>query len=165
MTKFGLSEPDIHLDNEAFNFPHLMPKKDTILLTKDGTVGTAYKIEKDSYFITSGAILHLTVKDKNVLPDYLTLVLNSVLTKLQAERDAGGSIIQHWKPSEIQEVIIPILPMELQERIIQKIQESFSLKTKSEQLLSLAKRAVELAIEEGEEAASGLVGSLTFKAG
>lgn len=32
-----------------------------------------------------------------------------------------------------------------------KNQESFLLKTQSEQLLSLAKRAVELAIEEGEE--------------
>ena len=153
MTKFGLSEPDIHLDNEAFNFPFLMPKKDTILLTKDGTVGTAYKVEKDSYFITSGAILHLTITDKKVLPDFLTLILNSTLTKLQSERDAGGSIIQHWKPSEIEQVIIPILPMDFQQIIIEKIQGSFSLKTKSEQLLSLAKRAVEIAIEEGEDAA------------
>ena len=153
MTKFGLSEPDIHLDNEAFNFPLLMPKKDTILLTKDGTVGTAYKVEKDSYFITSGAILHLTITDKKVLPDFLTLVLNSILTKLQSERDAGGSIIQHWKPSEIQQVIVPVLPIDFQQIIIEKIQESFSLKTKSEQLLSLAKRAVEIAIEEGEDTA------------
>lgn len=52
--------------------------------------------------ITSGAIIHLTVTDKEVLPDYLTLVINSVVVKLQAERDAGGSIIQHWKPSEIE---------------------------------------------------------------
>jgi type I restriction enzyme, S subunit len=76
---------------------------------------------------------------------------------LQSERDAGGSIIQHWKPSEIEQVIVPILLLEFQERITQKIQESFRLKTQSEQLLSLAKRAVELAIEEGEEAAMALV--------
>lgn len=38
-----------------------------------------------------------------------------------------------------------------------KNQESFRLKTQSEQLLSLAKRAVELAIEEGEEVAMAYV--------
>ena len=44
-------------------------------------------------FISSSGILHLTMKDNAVLPDYLTLVLNSKLVRLQAERSAGGSII------------------------------------------------------------------------
>ena len=47
--------------------------------------------------ISSRGILHLTVKDNAVLPDYLTLVLNSTIVRLQAERSAGESIIQHWK--------------------------------------------------------------------
>lgn len=34
-------------------------------------------MNKDEDIITSSAILHLDVKDKRVLPDYLTLVLNS----------------------------------------------------------------------------------------
>jgi hypothetical protein len=38
--------------------------------------------------------------------------------------------------------------------ISNKIPESFRLKTKSEQLLSLAKRAVEIAIEEEEDGAA-----------
>lgn len=52
--------------------------------------------------ISSRGILHLTVKDNAVLPDYLTLVLNSTIVRLQAERSVGGSIIQHWKQSEIE---------------------------------------------------------------
>jgi type I restriction enzyme S subunit len=48
-------------------------------------------------FITSGAILHLAVKNKKVLPDYLTLALNFEVVRQQAERDAGGSIIPHWR--------------------------------------------------------------------
>ena len=152
LSKFGLSEPDIHLETKDFD-NIIKPRKDTILLSKDGSVGIAYKVTEDMNCITSGAILHLTVKDKSVLSDYLTLVLNSKLTQFQAERDAGGSIIQHWKPSEIQEVIIPILPLNIQQIISDKIQESFVLKTLRKQLLEIAKRGVEIAIEQDEASA------------
>lgn len=101
-------------------------------------------------FISSSGILHLTMKDNAVLPDYLTLVLNSKLVRLQAERSAGGSIIQHWKQSEIENVSIPILPMSSQQKIAAKVRESFALRAESKRLLDLAKHAVEVAIEHGE---------------
>ena len=104
--------------------------------------------------ITSGALLHLTVRDTDtVLPDYLTLVLNSPIVQLQAERDANGAIIQHWKPSEIEKVVIPVLDMSIQREISDKVQESFALRHKSKELLEYAKQAVEMAIEQGEETA------------
>ena len=122
-------------------------------MSKDGSIGIAYKVEKDEDFITSGAIMHLQIADDNILPDYLTLVINSKVVQMQAERDAGGSIIQHWKPSEISNVVIPILPMEKQQEISQKVQESFRLRNESEHLLNVAKTAVEIAITESEEEA------------
>ena len=157
ITKFGITPPEIHLDRDKYYSENLTPKKDTILLSKDGSVGIAYKVENDLDVITSGALLHLTVKDNDFLPDYLTLVLNSIVVKLQAERDAGGSIIQHWKPSEIENVIIPKLPMLIQEQIAAKVQESFALRKESKRMLDLAKYAVEVAIEQGEDAAMKLL--------
>ncbi|MCE8583383.1 restriction endonuclease subunit S [Bacteroides fragilis] len=157
LSKFGLSDPDIHLDRATYETDELKPKKDTILLSKDGSVGIAYKLEQDLDAITSGAILHLKITDKEFLPDYLTLVLNSIIVKMQAERDAGGSIIQHWKPSEIEQVIIPKLSGELQTQIAEKVQESFALKAESKRLLDLAKTAVETAIEHGEDKAIELL--------
>ena len=157
ITKFGITSPEIHLDRDKYYSENLTPKKDTILLSKDGSVGIAYKVENDLDVITSGALLHLTVKNNDFLPDYLTLVLNSIVVKLQAERDAGGSIIQHWKPSEIENVIIPKLPMAIQEQIASKVQESFALRKESKRLLDLAKHAVEVAIEQGEDAAMNLL--------
>lgn len=103
--------------------------------------------------ISSSGILHLTVKDNAVLPDYLTLVLNSKIVRLQAERSAGGSIIQHRKQSEIENVSIPILPMSSQQKISAKVRESFALRAESKRLLDLAKHAVEVAIERGEDSA------------
>ena len=88
-----------------------------------------------------------------MLPDYLTLVLNSPAVQLQAERAASGAVIQHWKPSEIQQVIIPILDMSEQQKLSQMVQQSFFLRRQSEQFLDYAKRAVELAIEQGEDVA------------
>ncbi len=152
LNKMGLSEPDIHLDGVKYK-DVVRPRKDTILLSKDGTVGIAYKVSEDMNAITSGAILHLSVKTDEVLPDYLTLVLNSKVVQMQAERDAGGSILQHWKPSEIEQVEIPIIDKQIQEKIALLVSESFRLKKQSEQLLETAKRAVEIAIEESEEVA------------
>jgi len=153
LTKFGLSEPSIHLSETLFDkeaLEKLQPKKDTILLSKDGTVGIAYNIKKYTKIITSGAILHLTIKDDKVLPEYLTLVLNSLVVQMQSQRDAGGSIIKHWKPSEIGEVLIPIIDNTIQLQIEEKIKESFKLKEQSKELLEVAKTAVEIAIEDGE---------------
>ena len=111
-------------------------------------MGIAYKMEETQDVITSSAILHLQLTTPNVLPDYLTLVLNSIVVKLQAERDAGGSIIQHWKPSEIEHVIIPILPMNEQQMITNKIKQSFKMREDAQDLLLQAKCIIETAIEK-----------------
>lgn len=162
LSKYGVSEPAIHLlkgTDNSLGIPY--PKKDTILLSKDGSVGIAYKLEKDADFVTSGALLHLTLKkDADVLPDYLTLVLNSKIVQMQAERDAGGSIIQHWKPSEIKNVVIPVIDMKMQEKIAQQIQLSFSLRTQADKMLNDAIRAVEIAVESGEKAALNFLADL-----
>lgn len=159
ISKFGLMDTEIYLNANKYSNEELCPKKDTILLSKDGSVGIAYKIEEDMKLITSGALLHLNIIDDEFLPDYLTLVLNSQIVQLQAERDAGGSIIQHWKPSEIEEVIIPKLPLDNQKKISDLIQESFKLKKQSKQLLDIAKKAVEIAIEQDEVAGIDYINS------
>lgn len=157
--KFGLSEPNKKL---TFDFikenqdkiDALKPKKGSILFSKDGSVGTAYHLREDFEGITSSAILNLKVRnEKEVIPEYLTLALNSKLVQMQAERDAGGSIILHWRIGEIQNVVVPIINFNKQQEIAKLIEESFSLKKQSEHLLKVAKRAVEIAIEENEEVA------------
>ncbi len=161
--KFGIKTPQKCLSDNYYQenkeiLDELKPKTNTILFSKDGSVGTAYKLRKDEDLITSGAILHLRVKNENqTLPDYLTLVLNSELVQMQAERDAGGSIILHWRVSEIEKVVVPIIEIEKQKEIAGLIEESFSLKKQSEELLKLAKTAVEKAIEENEESAMNFI--------
>ncbi len=157
-SKLGLTVPDKYLsdafvqDNQIL-LESLKPKAGTVLFSKDGSVGAAYLLREGLHGVTSSAILHLNIKHDDVLPEYLTLVLNSKLVQMQAERDAGGSIILHWRVGEIENVILPIIDLANQTNISQLVQQSFSLKAQSEHLLSVAKRAVEIAIEQDEAAA------------
>ncbi len=159
LSKNGLSEPQKYISNHFVKenqnkVNDLKPKKGTILFSKDGSVGIAYHLRQDYNGITSGAILHLNVKNKKrIIPEYLTLALNSKVVQMQAERDAGGSIILHWRSSEIENVVVPIIAYKKQEKIAELIEQSFSLKKQSEHLLEVAKRAVEIAIEESESVA------------
>ncbi|MGH2266894.1 restriction endonuclease subunit S [Campylobacter taeniopygiae] len=151
LSENGLSESDIFLDEKDFCLQYLKslyPKKNTILFSKDGSVGIAYCVKEDKEIITSGAILHLHIKDKKkILPEYLTLFLNSVFVKLQAERDCGGSIISHWRVDDIKNILIAVLDLKIQEKISKYIEESFSLRKKSKELLDNAKIKVEQEIE------------------
>ncbi|MBQ9183358.1 MAG: restriction endonuclease subunit S [Neisseriaceae bacterium] len=146
--KFGISDTDIFLDFAEFN-QIVKPKKETILLSKDGSIGIAYCVKDDGDFITSSALLHLNIKrekQREILPKYLTLILNSILVKFQAERDSGGSIIAHWRISEIEQILIPILDISIQEKIENLIKQSFTLRQKANELLQQAKFKVETAI-------------------
>ena len=103
--------------------------------------------------IPSSGILRLKSKTNKINNEYLTLVLNSILTKEQVNRDGGGSVILHWRPDQVQETVIPILPQKKQTQIQQQVTESFNLRKQSKHLLECAKRAVEMAIEQDEQTA------------
>jgi restriction endonuclease S subunit len=156
----GISKPSKNINwnystTNKEKLDSLKIKKDTILLSKDGSVGTAYAVRQNHNKITSGAILHLKIKDDvEILPQYLALVLNSITTQLQAERDAGGSIILHWRVGEIEQVLIPIVDIEIQQEIDALVTQSFELRDQSDALINIAKRSVEIAIEENEEKAN-----------
>src|SRR5699024_11334336 len=109
LSKYEISPTSIFLNKEDFPVEDLKPKKDTILLSKDGRCGIAYKVDENMDIITSKAIIHLDITDSGVLPEYLAIVLNSIITQMQANRDAGGSVIKHRKRDEIKNIIIPIL--------------------------------------------------------
>lgn len=155
VSKMGIEAPAIRIpQNIVPSIETLYLKKDMILFSKDGSVGIAYKMEEDTEAVTSGALLHFRVKNHaEILPDYLTLVLNSDIVQLQAERDASGAIIQHWKPGDIANVVIPVLPYNVQQEISEKVQESFALRRQAERLIEMAVKAVEIAIEKDEAAA------------
>jgi len=83
----------------------------------------------------------------NTEAEYLALVLNSLVGQAQAERDAGGSVIKHWKPEQIKNVLIPIISEPKQKIISDLIKKSFVARRKAKELLEKAKSKVEEMIE------------------
>lgn len=149
-----ITQPEICLDVKESEYLELMPKKGTVLLSKDGSIGIAYALNEDLKAITSSAILHLTIKNRDkLLPNYLALLINSEFVKMQAERDSGGSILQHWRVDEIKQLKLPIASLEIQKEISDKIDESRRNRKHAQNLFSKAVHIIELAIENGVDSA------------
>ncbi|MGC8651570.1 MAG: restriction endonuclease subunit S [Minisyncoccia bacterium] len=86
-------------------------------------------------------------------PVYLSLFLNSEIGKLQSSRWKSASAQQYIYPKEIKEFIIPILPLLTQQKIASLVQESHSARKRAKELLEVAKKTVEIAIENNEKEA------------
>ena len=69
----------------------------------------------------------------------------------------SGTILTTINKNEFLNIPIPLIAHETQTQIAVLVKESFRLKTESEKLLKTAKAAVELAIEENEAAAMGII--------
>lgn len=151
MTKFGIIESgQKYLSDKLYKSlkDDFEPKKGEILLTKDATPGISYVLKEDIQGIISGGTLRLKLKNAEIENEYLSLYLNSVMGQMQAERDAGGSVIAHWKPEQIKNILIPILPKSTQQKIADLVRKSHEARKKAKELLEEAKEKVEKIIEE-----------------
>ena len=153
-TPFEITEEKYISEDLYAEIKQHQPKQGEILFSNDGTPGIAHYLrEQPKKMIPSGGILRLGMKTDRVAGEYLTLVLNSTLTQEQANRDGGGSVILHWRPDQTKDVAIPIFSDDKQAQIQSQVSESFSLRKQSKHLLECAKRTVEIAIEQDEQAA------------
>jgi len=84
--------------------------------------------------------------------DVYTLWFNSKLNFELIDRLARGSVQQRLNQETLKDLLVPIIATEIQSQIANLVQDSFTLKAKSERLLEVAKRAVEIAIEQDEAA-------------
>lgn len=130
--------------NQLFSY---QPKEGEILLTKDGTVGVCYVVDKDIDGVICSGIMKLHKKDNSIPSEYLALVINSQICQFQIDRDCSGALIIHWKPKDIAALRIPILSDEMMNKLANLVIESKEAKKESEQLLDHAKKRVEDLIE------------------
>ena len=152
VSKLGIEEKDQkYLSEDLYRKlkKDYEPKLGDILLTKDATPGIAYVIKEPLEGIISGGILDLKVKN-NIESEYLALCISSIVGQWQAQRDAGGSIIAHWKPEQVKNLLIPSLPIQRQKEIAELVRKSHETRKKSKELLEQAKRKVEEMIRKDD---------------
>ncbi|MFA6485796.1 MAG: restriction endonuclease subunit S [Candidatus Magasanikbacteria bacterium] len=151
ISKDGIIDKDQkYLSDDLYNEykKDYQPQVGDVLLTKDASIGVACVVRESVEGIVAGGVLRLKLKEK-MNPEYLALVLNSIVGQMQAKRDAGGSIIAHWKPEQIKNLVVPILPAATQEKIAGLIVKSHEARKKAKRLLEEAKLKVEEMIEKG----------------
>jgi len=104
--------------------------------------------------IVSGAFTVLRKKvESNINTQVLQVLLRTNIYKELLLKYNVGTSYPVIKDDDILNLKIPIIDLKIQKKISDKIKTSFQLKSESKELLALAKRAVEVAIEEGEEVA------------
>jgi restriction endonuclease S subunit len=126
-------------------------KGDILTYTTGANIGRTQVYRLNKKALASNHVNILRVKEEN--PFYIGFVLNSMVGRMQTEKYCAGSAQVELYPKDLDEFIIPIIDKTIQKHIIELTEESFNLKKQSEQLLETAKRAVEIAIEQNEEAA------------
>jgi len=145
------------------NKKYLLGKNDIIVYS----VGAAY-VGKANLYNTPiraicGSSLTLIRPIENLInPYYLLVFLNSSIGKLLTRRSLRGSVQQCIYPFDTKKVPIPLLERSIQEQIEIAIREGEESFNKSLELLKIAKKAVEIAIEVNEEAANDFV-DIEFK--
>ena len=147
-TKYGFESSSKKISKKTFEElkENFQAKRGEILFTKDGTIGISHLLKEDFNGILSSAFLRLKQK-KEFDEECLTLILNSILTKLQVEKLSGGALINHLKPSDFQNLKIPLISQNTQKQISSLTEKSHALRKQSKELLEEAKRKVEKEIE------------------
>lgn len=169
-TGIDLESIDSHFDYSTCseNNSTFIRNKDVVFAAMGvGSLGKACVFFDDSLgktkLVTDSTLRIFRAKpDCKILPEVLCVFLQSPIGQELIYRYVVGSTgIINIYDSDIAKIPIPILHKEIQEGIAAKVQESFALRRKSKELLEYAKRAVEMAIEQGEDAALEWLNSVT----
>lgn len=91
----------------------------------------------------------LKFTSKNIKKEYLVLILNSLIGKLQLERVGTGGVQTNISFNDIKNILLPELSNGLQQQISDLVKKSHEARKKSKELLEEAKRKVEEMIEKG----------------
>lgn len=93
------------------------PIKDDVLLTKDGTLGRLAIVGDEQICINQSVAL-LRLNKKMLLPRYLLYLLQSPEYQGKMLADAGGSTIKHIYITKVNQLQIPVPPLEMQNKLI-----------------------------------------------
>jgi len=116
-------------------------ENDILIYTTGANIGRAQPYMLSDYAVASNHVNILRLEGVN--PIYAALLLNSIVGRLQTEKACTGSAQVELYPADLEKFLIPILPKEQQESIAEKVIQSFALRTKSKELLEMAKKKVE----------------------
>ena len=132
----------------------IMAKKGDVIISKvrpnRGAVAIIGTAADD--LVVSGAFTVVSATD-DLCKEVLLVLLRTWVYRDWFLKWTVGSSYPVLKDEDVLSIPVPLVDKKVQRAIADKVQTSFALRAESKRLLDLAKHAVELAIEQGEEKA------------
>ena len=121
--------------------------KETLLITRKGTVGNSIFINENKKYSASSEIFIIKLDKDIVNGVYFSIVNNSYLIKKQYQEKNTGTIMPSISQEKLKSIKIPIPPIKVQNEIVNHISK---LKQQIKELQEQAKENREMAIQEFE---------------
>lgn len=137
-----------------------------IVFAMIGSVGTLARVteEFEGSFVSNNLGVIRINKGSNICAEYLHVLLTSPkIGKLLFEQKEMRTAQPKISDKDILDFIVPTIPNDCQLEIKELIDKSFALRNESNRLLELAKTAVEIAIEQGENKAMEILNKSMLK--
>ena len=100
------------------------------------------------------------INSKKINPATLLILFKSAILQNLLKQICSGTILTAINKQEFLNIPIPVIEIAVQRQIASFLDESFKLKRQSDELLEIAKKAVETAIEKGETEAIKFIQTL-----
>lgn len=131
-------------------------KGDVVISSIEGSLESC-AIITDDYDNSICSTGFYVINSESINAQTLLVLFKSVPMQNILKQNCSGTILTAINKDEFLNIPLPIIDIKIQQQISNKIEESFRLKKQSEQLLELAKTAVEKAIEEDEDVAMAYI--------
>lgn len=155
--RFDLSSVKF-IDNKLAFSEAETAKLGDILVSRSGTLGLAAPITEEFDDAIFGSYFIRVRPDNSVFnTEFLALFINSIAGVVQFEAVKTGGIQTNLTISAIENLMIPLGTLEWQATFVTLASEGLVARDRAHQTLKAAKRAVEIAVENGEAAALGFL--------
>jgi len=125
---------------------------DVVISSIEGSLSSCAMVQEEYNNALCSTGFYVINSNKMNSATLLVLFKSEVMQNI-LKQGCSGTILTAINKNEFLNIPLPLITDDVQETISSSLQESFSLKKQSEHLLEVAKKAVEMAIEEGEKRA------------
>jgi len=126
----------------------LLKENDVIISSIEGSLEKVALVSKDQMgFLASTGFYQF--RSKEILPEVLLILAKSIVLQWQFKQNCAGTILTAVPAEALNQMIIPVLLMNVQQKIADLVKKSHSARQKSKELLEEAKEKVEEMIEKG----------------
>jgi restriction endonuclease S subunit len=157
--RIGINEDEVIYINDAYqeDVADRLLENDLVIAIIGDTIGKTNRVYEElagGFCSNNTGRLRIRADAKGkIIPEYAEILFQSIIVQNQIEKKKAQTGQPKISDGEMKSIFIPLLPLEIQQKIASLVQQSHEARKKSKKLLEIAKRAVEIAIEENEDKA------------